>query len=446
MLSLPKLDLTEFQKRRQHFLKQLPKDSLAFLTSAPEIYRNGDTHYPYRPNSDFYYLTGFNEPESAAVFIPGDPEGEFILFNREKDPLKEIWTGAYVGQEGAIKKYGAKQAYPISHLGQMLPHLLMGKKNIYYPVARNLDWDKKIMHCIHDLQKRVRSGISAPVAFHNIETILHEMRLIKSAQEITVMKQAAAITIKAHHRAMQFCEPGKTEYEIQAEIEHEFKKNQAVPAYGSIVGGGGNGCILHYVNNEAELQKGDLLLIDAGCEYQYYASDITRTFPINGKFTEAQRAIYELVLNTQRSVIDLVKPGTHYDALQEKACWVITEGLVNLGLLKGSIKTLYAQKAYAPFYMHNIGHWLGLDVHDAGSYKIEGQWRALTPGMVLTVEPGIYISPFDKSVDEKWRGIGIRIEDDVLVTEDKNEVITEALPKSIDEIEALMSKNLTFFK
>ncbi len=434
----PTLNQAEFAARRQKFLQQLPANSIAILSSADECYRNGDTHYNYRQNSNFYYLTGFTEPDAVAVFIPRRTEGEFILFNRVKDPSKEIWTGYYAGQAGAVKDYGANQAFAITELDAKMVELLTGKQRVYYATARNDQFDVRVMHWVNELQAKVRSGVGTPTEFFNIETIVHEMRLIKSSAELAIMRHAGNISAQAHKKAMHVCHPGMYEYQLQAAIEYEFKYHgSSYPAYGSIVGGGKNACILHYVDNNAVLNDGDLVLVDAGGEYEYYSSDITRTYPINGKFSAAQRALYELVLRVQLSTIALVKPGVRYDVLQDHVRKELTRGLIELGLLTGDLEKLIADKAYFDFYMHNFGHWLGLDTHDAGTYKVDGQWRELKAGMVLTVEPGLYVAPDNHKVDAKWRGIGIRIEDDVLVTETGYEVLTVAVPKSVEEIERL---------
>jgi Xaa-Pro aminopeptidase len=418
----------EFAARRQKLLSRLPKESIALIWAAPEVYRNNDTHYPYRQNSDFYYLTGFKEPNAVAMFIPNRPEGEFILFNRPKDPSKEIWTGAYLGQAGAVKSLGADEAFPITDLEAQLEALLLEKHRLYFPLGQDLAWDAKLQGWLATFQKKNRRAIF-PAEFFNLNELVHEMRLVKSIAEIALMRKAAQISAQAHIRAQQVCREGLYEYHLQADIEHEFKTHNTVPAYGSIVGSGENACTLHYVDNDALLSKGALVLIDAACEVDYYAADITRTFPVSGEFSAAQKQIYNLVLSTQLSVIELIKPGLPYDELQKKACRLITAGLLAMGLLSGQLEELLEQKAYRPFYMHNIGHWLGLDVHDVGLYQIEGQSRLLEAGMVLTVEPGIYIAADNLNVEATWRGIGVRIEDDVLVTESGYEVLSQAAPK-----------------
>lgn len=431
---------TEYQTRRRGLLDALKPSSIAIIPAAPHLLRNGDSEYPYRQHSDFAYLTGFPDPQAIAIFIPGRNAGEYILFNQPKDRASEIWTGIRAGQVGAVKDFGADEAFSIDIFAEKLPELMSGCKNIYYAFGRHEKLDKQINDAITHIRDKVRSGLSAPTNIINVETILHEMRLIKSDAEISLMRRAAEISSQAHIRAMKACRPGMLEYELQAEIEYEcIRQGATQQAYTPIVAGGINACTLHYVNNDAVLPDNALILIDAGGELENYASDLTRTFPINGKFNPLQRKVYEAVLKTQLAVIDIVRPGTTRDELDTLATRMITTELVALGLLSGEIDTLIRNKAYADFYMHRIGHWIGMDVHDVGAYKVDGQWRALKPGMVLTVEPGIYISPDNKNVDKKWRGIGVRIEDDVLVTQHGCEVLSKNLPKTCDDIEALMA-------
>lgn len=431
----------EYAHRRAQFLKAMPENSIAIICAADEHIRNGDSHYPYRQNSDFYYLTGFSEPEAVAVFIPNRPDGEFILFNRTRDPERETWDGPRAGQDGACTMYGANQAFPIHTLNQHIPTLLENRQRLYYSIGKNIAFNKRILSWLDVVQKKVRSGIKAPEEFWRVEKILHEMRLHKSSTEIAWMRKAADISKKAHRRAMQICRPGMYEYELEAEIQCLFTQNGSrAPAYNHIIGAGKNSCVLHYNDNNALIADGDLVLIDAGAEYENYASDVTRTFPANGRFTKAQRTIYEAVLKTQLAVIEKIKPGVSWHHLQEISERVITEELVRIGLLQGDVEELHSKGAYQQFYMHRIGHWLGLDVHDAGSYRSEnGQWRLLKPGMTFTVEPGIYIPANSKDVDPIWWNIGVRIEDDVLVTKDGYEVLSADIPKTIAEIEALMA-------
>ncbi|MAX52554.1 MAG: Xaa-Pro aminopeptidase [Methylophaga sp.] len=430
----------EFAKRRQHLMDIMGPDTIAVLPNAPVANRNRDVDYPYRSDSSFHYLTGFDEPESVLVLIPGREHGEYILFCRERDLDKEIWDGYRAGQEGAIAEFGADDSYPISDLDDILPGLLEGKEKVYYTMGNQPSFDQHMVSWLNHLRQAARSGKHSPTEIIELEHCLNELRLFKSSQEIKAMKQAASVSAQAHIRAMQFTKPGKWEYEVEAEIIHEFMKNGCrSPAYPSIVGGGENGCILHYIENSAKLKSNELLLIDAGAEFECYAGDITRTFPVNGKFTTAQAAVYQIVLNAQKAAIAAVKPGNHWNQPHEAAVEVLTQGLVELGILNGNVDQLIEEGAYREFYMHRTGHWLGMDVHDVGDYKVGGEWRLLEPGMVLTVEPGLYIRDQDH-VDKKWHFIGIRIEDDVLVTKDGCEVLTEAAPKEIDEIEALMAE------
>lgn len=430
----------EFAKRRQHLMDIMGPDTIAVLPNAPVVNRNRDVDYPYRSDSSFHYLTGFDEPESVLVLIPGREHGEYILFCRERDLDKEIWDGYRAGQEGAIAEFGADDSYPISDLDDILPGLLEGKEKVYYTMGNQPSFDQHMVSWLNHLRQAARSGKHSPTEIIELEHCLNELRLFKSSQEIKAMKQAASISAQAHIRAMQFTKPGKWEYEVEAEIIHEFMKNGCrSPAYPSIVGGGENGCILHYIENSAKLKSNELLLIDAGAEFECYAGDITRTFPVNGKFTTAQAAVYQIVLNAQKAAIAAVKPGNHWNQPHEAAVEVLTQGLVELGILNGNVDQLIEEGAYREFYMHRTGHWLGMDVHDVGDYKVGGEWRLLEPGMVLTVEPGLYIRD-QEHVDKKWHFIGIRIEDDVLVTKDGYEVLTEAAPKEIDEIEALMAE------
>lgn len=430
----------EFARRRQHLMDIMGPDTIAVLPNAPVANRNRDVDYPYRSDSNFHYLTGFDEPESVLVLIPGREHGEYILFCRERDLDKEIWDGYRAGQDGAINNFGADDSYPISDLDDILPGLLEDKEKVYYTMGNQPSFDQHMVSWLNHLRQASRSGKHSPTEIIELEHCLNELRLFKSSQEIKAMKQAAKASVQAHIRAMQFTKPGKWEYEVEAEIIHEFMKHGCrSPAYPSIVGGGENGCILHYIENNTKLKNNDLLLIDAGAEYECYAGDITRTFPVNGKFSPAQAALYQVVLDAQKAAIAAVKPGNHWNQPHEVAVEVLTQGLVDLGILKGDVAQLIEDAAYREFYMHRTGHWLGMDVHDVGDYKVGGEWRLLEPGMVLTVEPGLYIRD-QAHVDKKWHFTGIRIEDDVLVTKDGCEVLTEAAPKEIDEIEALMAE------
>ncbi|MDT4329887.1 Xaa-Pro aminopeptidase [Methylomonas sp. MED-D] len=431
---------SEFKKRRSALMKQIGKGNIAIIASAPQRTRNRDVHYPFRQDSDFYYLTGFNEAESMAVFIPGREKGEYILFCREFDEKKALWEGAHAGLEGATQHYEADDSFPIADLDDILPGMLENKGKVYYPMGKDSDLDHKLMEWINNIRKQSRSGVSAPGELVALEHILHEMRLFKSPEELKLMRRAAEVSAKAHVRAMQACQPGLYEYQIEAELIHEFIQDglRAV-AYPSIVAGGKNACVLHYVENKDKLNKGDLLLIDAGVECDHYAADITRTFPVSGKFSEPQRLLYQLVLDAQTAALAEIKPGNPWNKAHDASVETLTRGLVELGLLKGRVKKLIKDEKYKQFYMHRIGHWLGMDVHDVGDYKIKDEWRLLEPGMVLTVEPGLYVPAQCETVDKQWRGIGIRIEDDVLVTKDGHEILTGGVPKRIADIEALMN-------
>jgi Xaa-Pro aminopeptidase len=429
----------EFARRRKQLMRMMGKDSIAIIPTAPEKIRNRDVEYPYRPDSDFYYLTGFGEPEAAAVLIPGRPHGEYLMFCRERDPKMETWVGRRAGTQGAVDEHGADDAFPIGDIDDILPGLLESRERVFYTMGSYPEFDRHVMDWVNRIRQGARSGARTPDEFITLEHLLHDMRLYKSRSEIRVMRNAAKVACRAHRRAMQLCRPGLHEYEIEAELLHEFRGANMQPAYPSIVGGGENGCVLHYTSNRSQLNDGDLLLIDAGAEYDCYASDITRTFPVSGRFKPAQKALYEVVLAAQAAAIGQVQPGNHWNDPHQAAVKVLTRGLVKLGILKGKPAELIRKEAYRRFYMHRTGHWLGMDVHDVGDYKVGSEWRVLEPGMVLTVEPGLYIPAGTRGVARKWWNIGIRIEDDVLVTRDGHEVLSEAVPKRVDEIEALMA-------
>jgi len=414
-------------------------NDIAILPAAPVRYRNRDAEYPFRQDSDFYYLTGFVEPEAVAVIVPEREYGEYILFCRERDPLMETWHGRRAGPDGVREQYGADDAFPITDIDDILPGLIENKERVYYSMGYSPEFDQRVMGWVNRIRARSRGGSNAPMEFVALEHVLHDLRLFKSPAEVKVMRRAAQIAAAAHRRAMRSTRPEMGEYEVEAELLHEFRRGNAWTAYNPIVGGGANGCILHYTENDAKLNDGDLLLIDAGAELHGYASDITRTFPVNGRFSTAQRAVYEVVLAAQDAALEQVRPGNHWNDPHDAAVRALTEGLVKLGILKGKVRELIRKEAYKRFYMHRTGHWLGLDVHDVGDYKIGGQWRVLEPGMVLTVEPGLYIPAGSKGVAKKWWNIGIRIEDDVLVTKAGHEVLSRDAPKSVAEIEALMA-------
>ncbi len=436
-----RIALTEFARRRKELMAQMEPNSIAIVPAAPERIRSRDTDYHYRQDSDFLYLSGFEEPESVLVLIPGREHGEFVLFVRERNREREIWDGYRAGPEGACSDFAADDAFPIDDIDDILPGLLEGKQRVYYAMGKDADFDKRVMGWVNSIRAKVRSGATPPGEFLDLSHFLHDMRLFKSAAELRVMKEAGEISARAHVRAMRAAKAGVMEYQLEAEIIHEFQMNGArFPAYNSIVGGGKNGCILHYIENSAALKQGDLVLIDAGCELDYYAADITRTFPVGGKFSPEQKALYEICLKAQLDAIAVAKPGNHWNDPHETTVKVITQGLLDIGLLEGDVNELIASEAYKEFYMHRAGHWLGMDVHDVGDYKVGGEWRVLEPGMVMTIEPGIYVAPDNERVAKKWRGIGIRIEDDVVITKDGNEVLTSGVPKSVADIEALMAQ------
>ena len=430
----------EFARRRRRLLQMMGDGAIAILPAPPVCLRNRHNEYPYRPDSDLFYLTGFPEPEAVLVLIPGRSHGEYILFCRERDPRMEQWSGARAGQEGAVQQYGADDSFPISDIDDILPGLLENRSRVYYTMGRERDFDQRLIGWIDRLRGRARSGVHAPDNITALEHLLHEMRLIKSAAEIKAMRRAASITVQAHRRAMRLCRPGLHEYQIEAELLHQFvSEGCRSPAYSSIVAAGGNGCILHYTANSARMRSGELLLVDAGAEYQSYAADVTTTFPVSGRFRPAQRALYNVVLAAQREAIATIAPGRHWNEPHEAAVRAITEGLVELGLLRGRVATLIRKESYKRFFMHRTGHWLGMDVHDVGEYQVGENWRMLEPGMVMTVEPGVYIPAGSRGVDRKWWNIGIRIEDDVLVTRDGCEILSAGLPRTVEEIEAFMS-------
>ena len=429
----------EFSRRRKQLMRMMGKGSIAIIPTATEQLRNRDVEFPFRPDSDFYYLTGLHEPEAIAVLIPGRPHGEYLLFCRERDPEMETWTGRRIGTAGAVKEFNADDAFPISDVDEILPGLMESCERVFYNMGARPEFDQQVMGWVNRLREGARTGMRTPDKFVSLEHLLHDMRLYKSRSEIRVMRAAAKVACQAHRRAMQTCQPGMHEYEIEAGFLHEFRSAGMVPAYSSIVGGGANGCVLHYTDNSAVLNDGDLLLIDAGSEYDCYASDVTRTFPVNGRFSAPQKALYEVVLAAQAAAIKKVRAGNHWNAPHTAAVRVMTRGLVKLGILKGSPAKLIKEEAYRRFYMHRTGHWLGMDVHDVGDYKVGGAWRELEPGMVLTVEPGVYIPAGSRGVARKWWNIGIRIEDDVLVTKDEPDILSKAAPRSVAEIESLMA-------
>ena len=428
--------MPEFAARRKQLLEEIG-DGVAVFPSAPLSLRNHDVEHPYRQDSDLYYLTGFDEPESVLLLSNQHEEHRVVLFVRPKKREREIWDGPRAGVEGAVETFGADVAFPIDELPKKLPDYLGDVERIHYRLAQNDDADAKLFDCLNQLRRGARRGVAAPEAIIDSSVHLHEMRLRKSDAELATMRRAAEITKEAHLRAMQITRPGMHEYEIDAELLHVFRKHGCErPAYESIVGSGPNATILHYRAGNRVMNDSELVLIDAGCEYDYYASDVTRTFPVNGRFSDEQRAVYEVVLHAQKAGIDAVKPGVTLKDIHDGAVRSITEGLVGIGLLKGDVDSLIEEKKYEPFYMHRTSHWLGMDVHDVGRYNVGGEHRPLEPGFVLTVEPGIYIANDAEDVDERWRGIGIRIEDDVVVTKAGHEVLTDGIPKEIEDVEA----------
>ena len=424
----------QYKKRRARLAKNLG-GGIVVLPTAPERSRNADSHYDYRWDSGFYYLTGFREPEAVLVMVLGDSPRS-ILFCREKNMEREIWDGFRFGPDLAREQFGFDEAYPYGELDARMPDLIANQEELHTPVGSDPAWDLRIAGWLNTVRSRVRSGVTAPEQIRDVRAAVSDMRLVKDDDEIAVMRRAAQISSAAHARAMRMASPGMREYQVEAEIIHEFLRNGArSAAYGSIVAAGANGCVLHYRENCAELRKGDLLLIDAGCELDSYASDITRTFPIAGKFSSVQRDVYELVLASQEAGIKAVKPGADFIDYHDAATRVLAQGLIDFKLCKGSVDAVLEDGSYKQFYMHRTGHWLGLDVHDAGDYMQKGKWRKLKPGMVLTVEPGLYIRPA-QNVPKAFWNIGIRIEDDVLVTAKGRDVLTAECPKSVKEVEA----------
>jgi Xaa-Pro aminopeptidase len=426
-------------RRRRQLMQAAGDGAILVLPAAPERVRSRDTHYPYRQDSDFWYLTGFDEPDAVLALVPGRKHGEAILFCRERDPEREGWDGPRLGPEGAVGVLGIDDAYPISDIDDILPGLLEGRRKVHYHLGRDAEFDLKLIGWLNRVRAQARQGAQPPQEFLALGHLLDELRLFKSPDEIRLMQRAADISVQAHRAAMAAARPGIHEYELQAELERVFRLHAAEPAYPSIIGAGANACILHYRGNAARARDGELVLIDAGAEHRGYAADITRTFPVNGRFTREQRRLHDLVCAAQAAALAQARPGVPYEAGHDAAVQVLAEGLLSLGLLKGSLESVVADGAYRRFYRHKTGHWLGLDVHDVGEYRIDGQSRLLEPGMVFTIEPGLYIGADDASVPAKWRGIGIRIEDDVLVTADGHRVLTDALERSADETEALMA-------
>ena len=438
---MTRIPRSEYARRRKALMEQMEPNSIAILPAAPMYIRNRDVEHVYRQDSDFQYLSGFPEPEAVMALIPGREHGEYVLFCRERDPERELWDGLRAGQDGAVAQYGADDAFPIGDIDDILPGLIEGRERVYYAIGTNEKFDHRLMEWINVIRSKARQGATPPNEFVALDHLLHDMRLYKSAAEAKVMKEAAEISARAHIRAMQASRAGLSEYHLEAELDYEFRKGGAkMPAYGSIVAAGKNACILHYRENDAPLKDGDLVLIDAGAEYRGYAADITRTFPVNGRFSAAQRALHDVVESAQQAALAQARPGVAYEAGHIAAVEALTEGLLRLGLLKGKLEARIADGSYKRYYRHKTGHWIGLDVHDVGDYRIEGESRLLEPGMVFTIEPGLYIRPDDKGVDARWRGIGIRTEDNLLITEAGHENLTGALERSAEAVEEFIAE------
>lgn len=428
-----------YAKRRAQLMQLAGDDAIMVLAAAPVRVRSRDTYHPYRQDSDFRYLTGFLEPEAVLVLVPGRRHGEVLLFCRERDPEREAWDGPRLGPDAAVEALGIDDAYPIDVLDDVLPGLLEGRRRVYYHFGRDTEFDLQLIGWLNQVRSQMRLGARPPHQFLELGHLLDEMRLFKAREELRLMQRAADISVLAHRAAMRAARPGVHEYQLQAELERVFRMHAAEPAYSSIVGAGANACILHYHANAARARTGDLVLIDAGAEYQGYAADITRTFPVGGRFGKEQRQLHALVERAQAAALMQARPGVAYAAGHQAAVETLTEGLLQLGLLKGRLEKNLANASYKRFYPHKTGHWLGMDVHDVGDYRIDGQSRLLEPGMVFTIEPGLYVRADDTTVAQKWRGIGIRIEDDVLITTEGHRVLTSGLARSADEIEAWMA-------
>lgn len=430
-------------ERVVEFMEKMEPSSVAVFASASEIRRNQDTDFEFRQDTDFYYLTRLNEPDCVAVLAPSHPEHKYVLFVRPRIREEEIWTGIRAGVEGAISQHGADAAYEIGKLSEVLPKYLQNVEKLYYRLGQSERFDQKIISSIKHIRERVRGGVYAPTVIIDPGAVLHEMRLRKNEDDLKSLRRAVAISAEGHIAAMKHCKPGMYEYELEAIVEYVFRKSGAAGVgYPSIVGSGFNTTILHYNTNQCQIKDGDLVLIDAGAEYNLFTGDITRTFPANGKFTRAQQAVYEAALNANKEVIKMVKPGESFMKLHEKAVEVVSEELLNLGLVAGSRDEVVEKESYKKFFMHRTGHWLGMDVHDVGRYKVQDEWRKLEPGMVFTVEPGIYIAAGTEGVSEEYFNIGVRIEDDVLVTEDGFEVLTSVTPKEVKDVEATMKESV----
>lgn len=429
----------EYARRRRQLMRMAGEDSIIILQAATASLRNNDVYYPYRQNSDFLYLTGFREHDALLVLIPDKKDGKCILFCRDRDPEREMWDGRMVGLEAAVSKYGMDEAFEFKEAETRLRELLHDTERIYHDLGRDPMFDQRLIGWLNDFRGESRKTFHAPEEIHALDHMLHDMRVYKSREELSAMRVSAKVAIEAHQIAMKICEPGINEADIHASLLHTFTRHQCETSYFPIVGGGANACVLHYISNNQVLNDGDLLLIDAGAEYDGYASDITRTFPINGKFSSEQRELYDVVLAAQSAGVEKARAGNQWQDVHDAAIRVATEGMIELGILSHGLEEELESKAYKQFYIHNTGHWLGLDVHDVGEYTIDGHSRELEPGMVLTIEPGIYIHPEEASVDECWRGVGIRIEDNVAITNDDARILTDGLARTAGEIELLMA-------
>lgn len=439
---MKKLTQVEFKERRDRLAELMGPHSIAIIATSPVAMRNRDADYKYRTDSSFFYLTGFAEPEAVAVIETYESIDEgytYSLFCRERNREMEIWNGYRAGIDGAIEQYEADEAYAIDLLDEEILEKLLDKDQFFYRIGQIAEFDARVARWIAAANGESRRGTSAPAHVVQLDRLVDEMRLHKDAKELELMQIASDISAEAHTRAMQTVRPGMMEYALEAELNYVFGRNGCVPSYNSIVGGGENACILHYVENDKELHDGDLVLIDAACEYQFYASDITRTFPVNGKFSPEQKALYNLVLEAQIAAINAVQIGNSYKEPHHVAVRILVQGLLDLGIMQGDLEEIIASESYRQFYMHGTGHWLGMDVHDVGTYKVDGEWRAYEEGMVVTVEPGLYIAPDDETVDPKWRGIGIRIEDDIVATKNGPLNLTSKVVKTVEDIEALMA-------
>jgi Xaa-Pro aminopeptidase len=429
----------EYARRRRQLMRMAGEDSILLLQAAPVRVRNNDVYYSYRQDSDFLYLTGFREHDALLVLVPGGKDGRCIMFCRERDPEREMWDGRMVGLEAVVSEYGMDEAYDIKGLESRLPDLLHDMDRIYHDLGRDPHFDQRLIGWLNDFRGASRKTFHAPEEIHALDHMLHDMRVYKSREELSAIRKSAKVAIEAHELAMRNCRPGMNEADIHACLSHTFTRHHCEASYPPIVGGGANACVLHYIENRDMLNDGDLLLIDAGAEYDGYASDITRTFPVNGKFSPEQCELYDVVLAAQAAAIEKALAGNQWQSVHDEAVRVATEGMIELGILTGSLEEQLVNKGFKRFYAHNTGHWLGLDVHDVGEYTIDGHSRELEPGMVMTIEPGIYIKPGEQLVDERWRGIGIRIEDNIAITNDVPRILSDGLAKTVSEIEELMA-------